>query len=159
MKVTINESIRTVTFRADTGEELVFHADRASAETNAYATLHGWKQRIADKMAVGVDADTGRRIPDAEKLAIVQPLVAHYESGSPEWELRVSGGAASLLVRALVQIGLMSDTPENRAKVRGWDARTRTAVEMRPDVKAAMDAMRAEVTRDINTDDLISTLG
>lgn len=158
MKVVINESVRTVTFTAATGESLTFHADRASAACNAYANLHGWKQRLNDKMAVGVDAESGRRIPDAEKLAMLRPLIDHYESGSDEWELRVAGGNASLLVRVLVQVGLMTDTPENRAKVRGWDAKTRAAVEMRPDVKAAMDAMRAQATKDINTDDLLATL-
>ena len=63
------------------GESVVFHPDMVHADCRVRAELHGWKQRISDKAALGKDA-TGE-----EKLAAIRAVVGHFESGTADWAM------------------------------------------------------------------------
>ena len=69
------------------GEELVFDPAMASAKNRAYAEVHGWRQRIADKAALGKDAT------DGQKADAIRSIIAHYESGTDAWDMTRAGGA------------------------------------------------------------------
>jgi hypothetical protein len=67
---------------------VTFQPDMASAACRVRAELHGWKQRIADKAALGKDAT------DQQKFDAIKAVIDHYEAGGNDWNMtRGAGGA------------------------------------------------------------------
>ena len=80
-KCTVDAVTRTLTWK--NGEEaLILHVGNVAAETAAYATLHGFKQRIDDARALSRDEVTGKSATPAEKFAAMRDLVEWYEAGN-----------------------------------------------------------------------------
>jgi hypothetical protein len=86
---------QTIVFTFDDGlEPITFDAAKASAANRAYATMHGFSQRIGDNAAIArKDAKTSAviNVTEAMRRDAVAELVGHYESGAMEWT--IDGGA------------------------------------------------------------------
>jgi hypothetical protein len=154
--VEINHSIRELTVtRVSDNAKLVFHALRASDVCRIRAEMLGFKNRIVDMAALGQTAS------ESEKWAAMERIVAHLESGSEDWGLRVARSSSSddaLLVTALMEILGQSDRAKVAATVKSWSPEKRAAVRVRPDVKPVMDRLLAESAADVDTDELLAEL-
>lgn len=120
--------------------------DAMPASLNAYAALHGYKQKLMDAAAIERDETTGRpAAPDAKYKAIRAVIDHMLETG--EWN-RTGGGDGSgdgLLVSALMEY-LGQDAETVRATVATWDKRTQAA--MRADPNLAPIIARLRIARD-----------
>lgn len=125
---------------------------------NAYAALHGYKQKLVDAAAIERDVETGRpALPVDKHRAIVGVLDHMRQTG--EWN-RVGGGDGTttdgLLVRALTEF-LGKPVDEVRATVAGWDKRTQAA--MRADVSLAPIIARLRLAKDATKARGVDTAG
>lgn len=84
---------------------VTFDPTKAHQSNRIHAEFHGWKQRLADAAAMSRDDETGKPASPADKLAAIQALIEHYESGSAEWS-RVGGGGGgkSLTIEAIARV-------------------------------------------------------
>ncbi len=105
MKKIINAVEGTVTFTFDPNiggdgtktpiEPVVFTARKASEAMRGYAALHGFSARIGDAAALSKDATNGYRVTEEMRRREVLAMVAHYESGTGDWNMRASGPRAA----------------------------------------------------------------
>ncbi len=107
----IDEAAGTITYTVLGAGSITLHMDKVHPDNQRYAAFHGFKQRVPDAAALSRNPDTGKPASPAEKLAEMQELVDHYESGTPEWSRRREGGGAtsSLLFRVLVAYKIGED--------------------------------------------------
>lgn len=94
-------------FPRDGLADLTFDPDKASAQNRSRAMFHGWEQRIRDAGALMRDKETGASATAEEKRAAMQRMIAHYESGGDEWNLRAAGPRADdpgLLLAAIMRV-------------------------------------------------------
>lgn len=89
MKRESNETSGTIKFSFDGLEPIIFTVAKASPSNEQRAMYHGWMARIGDCAALSRKQKDGsvRNITEADRRAEVERAVAHYESGSGEWEL------------------------------------------------------------------------
>ena len=107
-----------ITFNVIGFGALKFDTDKVSNECANHAALHGFVQRISDAAAMSRDPKTGKPATPQEKYDAMAALVAHYESGTPEWS-RVRAGDGSpkgQTLRALC-IAFPNKTPE---EIKTW---------------------------------------
>ena len=80
----------TITFTFDGLAPIVFDTTKAHANVVAHATMHGFEARIGDAAALSRKQKDGTvvTITEAMRRAEVEAMVAHYESGVDQWELR-----------------------------------------------------------------------
>lgn len=93
-------------------EKLTFDIDKVSAENQARAMVHGFKQRIGDGAALSADTETGKAASPEAKFARMKALVDHYMSGSTEWAIKAASGSffdTDLHVKAILRAGLAKD--------------------------------------------------
>lgn len=156
IKCTINASIREIVWQAADGREVTLHCDRASAANQAYAALHGFKQRGSDVMALGKGAS------DSDKLAELTAIVNHIESGSADWSRRVVSGPRVSANRGLLLATLARLAPgkaeKQQAAVEGFTNDEIAALLMRPDVKVVADQIMAEKSANIDTETMFAEL-
>lgn len=93
IKYTIAADFKSIRFERRGGVQRTFDLTRVHADNLARAVAVGFAQvRIIDAAAVGRADKEGRLIPEAERLQMkwdrMCRLIEHYESGSPEWNLR-----------------------------------------------------------------------
>ncbi len=99
MKKRIIESNRTIEYTFEEGlEPIVFHEGRATAECTAYASLHGYNQRIGDTAA--------SKKTEAERRAEILAIVTHLESGGA-WTMKAKAAAPNpAIVELAAKLGL-----------------------------------------------------
>lgn len=102
MKKSINTTDNTITFTFDGLDAVVFHADQAHDDTRNYAMLHGYAARIGDNAAIARKDVPGGKVTETMRRDAVMALVAHYESGSAEWETRTARPKAQNSVIAAI---------------------------------------------------------
>jgi hypothetical protein len=119
----IDVAAGTVTFNVRGHDSLTLHMDKVHADNVRRAAFVGFAQvRIVDAAAVGLSDQDGKIIPagirDKMKFDRMAALIAHYESGTPEWSRVRGDGAAEtgVLFRALC-IVYPNRTPK---EVREW---------------------------------------
>lgn len=156
IKCTINSSIRELVWEAADGAQVTLHVDRASKENQAYAVLHGFKQRGSDVMALGKGAS------DADKLAELTAIVAHIESGSADWSRRVIGAPRvnanrGLLIAALARLA-PGKSEKQTAAVEGFTNDEVAALLQRADIKTVADQIMTERTAGVDTSALLNEL-
>lgn len=76
-----------ITFTFDGLESIVFDSNKASLANISYATMHGFNQRIGDSAASSKT--------EGERREAVQQMIAHYESGSDDWNIKGDGKRAA----------------------------------------------------------------
>lgn len=134
----INIENGTVTFEfADGDKPLVVQAKDFPREVQAHATLHGFSQKIGDAYAGAESPEDARNLA----LAVVEQLKTQGWT-----QPRASGGGGSgvtILVDALARA-----TGQDRAKcsevVSKLDPEQQKALKKRPEVKAQVEAIKAE---------------
>lgn len=90
MKRKLDVVAQTVVFTFD-GDlpSITLSMSKVSPSNATYAMLHGFSARIGDTAALSRKDKDGstRTITEADRRAEIERAVAHYESGSAEWEL------------------------------------------------------------------------
>lgn len=156
IKCTINASIRELVWEAADGRSVTLHVDRASKENQAYAVLHGFKQRGSDVMALGKGAS------DSEKLAELTAIVSHIESGSADWSRRVVGAPRISANRGLLIMALAKLAPGKEAAqaaaVEGFTNDEIAALLQRADIKTVADQIMVERTANVDTSALLTDI-
>lgn len=131
---------------------VTFDPTKAHPDMRAYAEIHGWGQRIVDAAALGRDDETGKPASPAEKMARMQRVVDHYESGTDQWRLDArAGGGQSIVVLAYQRHGniatydMAKAAIERRAVARGetYDAYLRIVAAI-PAIQDAIIAIQRE---------------
>jgi primosomal protein N' len=86
-KAIINGLLR---FTFDGAPDLVFDPAKAHAAVREQAQMHGWLQRLGDAGAIDREQKDGTvlKVTDAMRRERIAALVAHYESGTDQWNLR-----------------------------------------------------------------------
>lgn len=134
---------------------------KISDANKAYAMFHGLKQRMVDAAALSRDPANGAAASPADKMAAIQAIVEHLESGSAEWSRVGSGGGGkSITIEAIAQIkGVKYDVAEEYVaefaktgkdgKGNAFDGDTKKALAFLRDgkrVREAIEAIRASRT-------------
>ena len=109
---------RKVKFTVLGAGEFTFDPDKVSAENRSRAMYHGFIQRISDGGALSRNPDTGKPATAADKLARMQRIADHLESGSTEWKLvsaapTKKGFDAGLVVEAMIRALAGCGSPED----------------------------------------------
>jgi len=113
---------------------LRFDLTAVHGDIRHHAFVHGMIQRISDAAAISRDPETGEPATAQDKFDAMQRLVAHYESGTPEWSRRAApgeGNKGGLLFKALCIMSAETKTPED---IKAW---------MAGKTKAQLAALRA----------------
>lgn len=171
LAVVVNESAREIVFNvkgggADGGNgSITFHMDKCSPENVAYASLHGFNQRLRDMAALSVNKDTGKSASAYDKFEAIRAGIEHYEAGGTEWHMKGSGGRETItaevrmLAEAIAQVKgknvvdmivwVKSKTAAERMKLAGVDS-----------IKTVLDELRAKAaeTADKSGDDMLAEL-
>ncbi len=151
---------------------LLFDVEKCSAANRAHAELHGWKQRIVDAAAIEASDKDGNFIPteirDAMKFKAMQDVIAHYESGTDQWNLRAASGevSASVTVEAIARV---RDEPihtvkmriERLAEVKFAGDGQKTLAYLRRDVKVAraiLDIQQERMTVKVSANDILDEM-
>lgn len=143
-----------LTFVVKDAGDFTFNPRLASVQNRAQAERHGWIQRISDGGALGRNAETGQPASPADKMARMQRLAEHYESGAEAWAIKATasreGQNAGLVIQALMRV-LACDLAGVEARLtkladkRGIDRATLVKeLAEKPDVVAAIGEIRAE---------------
>lgn len=87
-----------------------------SAPVLAYAAVHGMKQRIVDKAAIGFLKEQNRYAGAKEKYEAMKELVEYYNAGATEWDMVGGISEGSMLFRAL-----MREKPDRKPeRIKEW---------------------------------------
>ena len=102
----LDDGNMTITFNVRDAGEVVLNTSRLHDDIMQRAAVHGLIQRISDAAALSRDADTGKSASPADKLAAMQALVSHYETGTSEWKRAGTGegGGKSITVEAIARV-------------------------------------------------------
>ena len=97
MKKIIDTKARTVTFTFD-GDvaPVTCSASKLSAVNTEYAVLFGLGHRIGDNAAIPKSKDNNFTVTEAMRREAVVEMVDHLESGTDDWNLKVSARRAPL---------------------------------------------------------------
>lgn len=118
IKYTISPDNLSITFERRGGLQRTFDLRSVHPDNLARAVAVGFAQvRIVDAAAVGRADKDGNIIPEAERLEMkwerMLRLIEHYESGSPEWNLKVRAAQRTTKLddirQALSRLGVAAD--------------------------------------------------
>lgn len=112
VKPIIDVVARTVTFKYAGGlPDSVFHMDKAHQDNNTRAALTGYSQtRLVDAAAIPTLDEDGNAIPREQRVvmkrAAINELIEHYETGTPEWSRKGTGGGGfgSITIEAIARV-------------------------------------------------------
>ena len=97
MKKAIDTSARTVTFTFDEGlSPVTCHANRLSGENLEYAALFGIGHRVGDNAAIAKSKDNNWTVTEEMRRDAVIEMVDHLQSGTADWNLKVTARRAPL---------------------------------------------------------------
>ena len=153
VKPIINMESGTVTFEVKGHSPIVLHMDKVHPDNVRRAGFVGMAQvRIVDAAAIGRVDEAGNIIPEAQRTSTkherMSKLVAHYESGSPEWNVKGEGGfAPSGLIIALCAMQPKRDPAEIREFVKGLSAGEKKALTESESVKAYLPKVGEEAVK------------
>lgn len=107
-----------IVFRVKGAGYVPFDLRKVHPNNAQHAAMHGFIQRISDAAAMSRDTKTGEAASPADKLEAMRRLVAHYESGTPEWSrVREAGPKGGLLFDALCEVYGHKKAP---TEIREW---------------------------------------
>lgn len=130
--------------------DLYYDKSKAHPDNRAHAEDHGWIQRISDSAALSRNPENGQAATPAEKLEAMKRLVAHYESGTPEWSrVREAGPKGGFLFEALCRMYAVSKTPEQiRAYLDGLSDKEQAALREDDAVAPVIAEIKREKAKD-----------
>lgn len=153
--------------------EAVLNLAAIAAANRQRAEWHGWGQRVVDAAAIGTTDKDDAIIPREERLKMkaeaISRVIAHYESGNADWNLRKAasrGPDHSITIQAVMDVrGLayeaVSEYVTASAKTHNV---TRTVIleslASNPAIASRIAAIRAErvAASGINSDELLANL-
>jgi hypothetical protein len=103
----LGEDGHVIAFKVLNAGEFQFDVRKVHPNMLRRAALHGFVQRIADAAAKSRDTETGKPASSTDKLAAMQRVAGHYETGVDQWALvRAEGGGVgpSIVVRAFAAL-------------------------------------------------------
>lgn len=166
VKPIINMEAGTVTFEVRGHSPLVLHMDKVHPDNVRRASFVGMAQtRIVDAAAVGLMDAAGRVIPaaerDAMKHANMAELIAHYESGTPEWSRKGTGTSdGGLLFTALCRAYPDQTTEQVREFLAGLDDATKRALPADEAIAPIIAEIKRErAPKDVDTTAILKKLG
>lgn len=133
--------------------EAVLDISKVHETLHREAEIHGWSQRIGDTAAMSQGSSA------AEKLAAMQKLCDHYNSGTAEWSptrTRAIGSDEVLLARVLAEVYTDRTAERIREYVAGLRAAERNAILAK--FKDIADRIRAESATDVDAEELLKDL-
>jgi hypothetical protein len=166
IKTDINVSTGELTITGGAGDavrRIVLHRDRVHADNQAYAMMHGFKQRVIDTAAVEKTDEHGKLIPDelrdATQWANITTMVEHLESGNPNWSVREagSGGDGGLLVKAMVRAGATLERATETVK--GMTRAQQNAALTHEKLRDHVADIRAEMGKGVDVSSALADLG
>jgi hypothetical protein len=153
-----NAQAGTLTFNVLNAGSLTLDLSAISQANRDRAMVHGFVQRIVDAAAISRNTDTGLPASPSEKLAAMERVVAHYASGTEDWNLRKASSereTGALLIAALMELYPNAGREKIAARVKGWSPAERKATALSPKVKAIMDRMQAAAVANIDAEELL----
>jgi hypothetical protein len=152
-----------------------FDPEKASATNRARAIKMGFKQRISNAAALSRDTETGESASSEEKRANMLRMAEHLESGSDEWELRVSvgpkkddpgllraaimratgkdeAGVAALIVATMAKRGV-----DETAALKVWQD-AKQVITAKAEIIAERAAAKAAASKGQDADDLLAEM-
>lgn len=168
----INTEDGTITFTVKGHSPLVMDMTKLHSDNINRAAFVGMAQvRIVDAAAVNRADKDGNLLDEAERTRIkyerMKKLVDHYESGSADWNVRVSQKAEtdhSLTLRAMEQV-LGRDRAGVEAAIAQWTNSGHgsrgiilEAWAARADVAEAIREYKAERTANVDSDKMLAEL-
>ncbi len=83
-----------ITFTFDDGlASVTLDVMTVSIENRNHAMLHGFGARIGDNAAIAKSAENGWRVTEDMRRNEVLAMVAHYASGTADWNVRTAAKA------------------------------------------------------------------
>jgi hypothetical protein len=155
---TIDTVNQTLTLVFANGREITVNTKLLSPEIIAYAMLHGLKQKLVDAAAISRDPETGRTADINDKFMAVSEIYRRLLDG--EWNKRRESGEprGGLLFAALCRL-YPTKTPDSlREWLAGKTKSEQSQLRGNPKIAAIIDEIRAESTKNIDTDGLLSEL-
>ena len=160
IKWDVNADLQTLVCTVNGVGSFTFHADRAAQSNRAYATMHGFKQRIGDAAALGTfDEETGLKITDAQRFNAMKALADYYESGATTWSVRgpsVSKDDISLLIEALVRARPDKTREQCTEKVESLTRAQRIKFATLPEIAPFYTEVVAERTAGVDGEELLA---
>ncbi len=146
----IDGNILTIAFR--NGKQIIVDRAAMADEINTIATMHGYKQKIVDGAAMGQGATI------EEKFEACEEIYNRLLDG--EWNKRRESGEprGGLLFTALCR-AYPQRTPEQiREWLNGKSRKDQNAMMENSRIRPHIDAIRAEMAKNVATDDLLDEL-
>lgn len=102
MKKVIDTQAQSITFTFDEGlEPIVLTMSQVSPANATYAMLHGFAARCGDKAAIQKSAENGFKVTEAMRREAVAAIVAHYATGTEDWEMKAAAARPTLNPRIM----------------------------------------------------------
>lgn len=139
-----------ITFTVKGAGQVTLDMSKVHVDNVAHAAVHGFIQRVSDAAAISRDDKTGLPASPAYKLEAMKRLVAHYESGTPEWSrVREAGPKGGFLFEALCRMYAVSKTPEQiRAYLDGLSDKEQAALREDDAVAPVIAEIKREKAKD-----------
>lgn len=152
-----------ITFHVKQAGTVVFNLDAVSPANRKRAAIHGFIQRVSDGAAMSRNPETGQPAAPIDKMARMQAIVDHYQSGSPNWSMRREnrvGAEGGLLFRALMRLYPTKTPDELKAFITGLTDEQKKGLMYDPksSVKAAIDTIHAEAISNIDAEEILAKL-
>jgi len=153
-----DQSYMTLTFA--NGNQLTLVPNELSADIRRYAMLHGLKQKLVDAAAISCNPDTGRSATATDKYEAVREVFDRIVN-TGEWNKPREGGgnAGSILFKAVCAVFPNKAPDALREWLAGKTDAEKAALRANAKIAAAIAAINAEKTRDIDSDAMLDELG
>lgn len=158
IRCTIDETRKLVAFTS-ADDYYAVHLDRLHPDNQAYAALHGLKQRVGDAGALGFDKELGRYATEAEKFAAMRKVGDHLMSGSAEWDIRTAGEPKGGMLFEALRRAYPAKTPDElKAFIKARSKAEQAALLNSAALKPHVDAIRAEAGKGVDVDTILAGL-
>lgn len=153
----INAQAQSVTLKFPGIGDLTVEMHKCDAQVRSYSALYGMMVRLTRATALSVDPKTGRRPSLREKYDVVKPLVDHYMSGAPQWELKARAERPdSLLAQAICEWSGKT-IEEVSAKLAAMSRSDRTKLSTHKEIAPIYSRLASE-QGDSSADDLLASI-
>jgi hypothetical protein len=153
----------SLVFKVRDAGEIELDLQLVSQANRERATLHGFVQRVSDAAAIPRNTETGASATPADKLAAMQRLVDHFNSGSEEWSPTRQAGVGSdgLLLQSLMRLKPEVAKVDLEKFLEPLDKAAKAALLASSAIAPIAAELRAEAAKrsGVDVEDLLSRLG
>jgi hypothetical protein len=141
------------------GKTVAFDTKAVAKNVRAEATVHGFRQKIADAAAMSRDTETGLPATVEQKRAAMESVIQNLNAGL--WNAPAGGGnEGGLLLAALIRIKPEMSEENLKKWLAGKSDKEKAALRIAPSIKPEIDKIRAERGKatGLDGDDILKTL-